>query len=31
MASQYQMKYPVPEGFTDILHDFIKELLHEQP
>ena len=31
MASHYLQKYPVPEGFNDILHDLIKVVLKEQP
>ncbi len=31
MASKYLQKYPVPQGFPDILHDFAKEVLRDQP
>jgi len=27
----YNNKYPIPEGFHDILHDFIKEIIRAQP
>lgn len=31
MASKYLQKYPVPQGFPEILHDFAKEILRDQP
>lgn len=31
MASKYIQKYPVPQGFPDILHDFAREVLRDQP
>jgi hypothetical protein len=31
MASKYLQKYPVPEGFSEILHDFTREVLRDQP
>ncbi|CAD8106898.1 unnamed protein product [Paramecium primaurelia] len=31
MASKYLQKYPVPEGFHQILHDFTREVLRDQP
>ncbi|CAD8189465.1 unnamed protein product [Paramecium pentaurelia] len=31
MASKYLQKYPVPEGFHQILHDFAREVLRDQP
>ena len=31
MASKYLQKFPVPSGFPKILHDFIMELLRDQP
>lgn len=31
MASKYLQKYPVPSGFPDILHDFAREVLRDQP
>jgi hypothetical protein len=31
MASKYLQKYPVPQGFPEILHDFTKEILRDQP
>ncbi|CAD8152590.1 unnamed protein product [Paramecium octaurelia] len=31
MASKYLQKYPVPEGFNQILHDFTREVLRDQP
>ncbi|EGR32891.1 regulatory subunit of type ii pka r-subunit family protein, putative [Ichthyophthirius multifiliis] len=31
MASKYLQKYPVPEGFYEILHDFTREILRAQP
>lgn len=31
MASKYIQKFPVPEGFSEILHDFTKEILRNQP
>ncbi|CDW81668.1 UNKNOWN [Stylonychia lemnae] len=31
MASKYLQKYPVPAGFPDILHDFAREVLRDQP
>jgi hypothetical protein len=31
MASKYLQKYPVPQGFPDILHNFAKEILRDQP
>lgn len=31
MASKYLQKYPVPEGFQEILHDFTREVLRDQP
>ena len=31
MASKYIQKFPIPEGFPDILHDLSKEILRYQP
>jgi hypothetical protein len=31
MASKYLPKYPVPQGFPEMLHDFAREVLREQP
>ena len=31
MASKYIQKYPVPQGFPDVLHDFAREVLRDQP
>jgi hypothetical protein len=31
MASKYLQKFPVPEGFPEILHDFTREILRDQP
>jgi hypothetical protein len=31
MASKYIQKFPVPEGFPEILHDLSKEILRNQP
>jgi hypothetical protein len=31
MASKYIKKFPIPEGFPEILHDFAKEVLRNQP
>jgi hypothetical protein len=31
MASKYLQKYPVPSNFPDLLHDFTREVLRDQP
>ena len=31
MASKYLQKFPVPEDFPDLLHDFAREVLRDQP
>ena len=31
MASKYLQKFPVPEGFPEVLHDFAREILRDQP
>ena len=31
MASKYVQKYNIPPDFPDILHDFVRELLRDQP
>ena len=31
MASKYLQKFPIPNGFPQILHDFTKEILRDQP
>jgi len=31
MASSYQQKFPVPDGFPEHLHDLMKAILREQP
>ena len=31
MASKFIAKYPVPDEFPDILHDFAREVLRDQP
>lgn len=31
MASKFIAKYPVPEDFPDLLHDFAREVLRDQP
>ena len=31
MASKYLKKFPVPENFPEILHDFAREILRDQP
>jgi hypothetical protein len=31
MASKYLQKYPIPGDFPQLLHDFTKEVLRDQP
>jgi len=31
MASKYLQKFPVPKDFHNILHDFAREVLRDQP
>lgn len=31
MASKYLQKFPVPSGFQDVLSDFTREVLRDQP
>lgn len=31
MVSKFIAKYPVPEDFPDLLHDFAREVLRDQP
>jgi hypothetical protein len=31
MASKYRTKHTIPSGFPDILKDFVREILREQP
>jgi hypothetical protein len=31
MASKYLQKFPIPAGFQEILSDFTKEILRDQP
>ena len=31
MASKYLQKYPIPGEFPQLLHDFTKEVLRDQP
>ena len=31
MASKYLKKFPVPQKFNEILHDFAREILRNQP
>ena len=31
MASKYLQKYPIPGNFPDMLHDFAREVLRDQP
>ena len=31
MASKYIQKFPIPGSFPDILHDFAREVLRDQP
>ncbi len=31
MASKYLPKYPVPSGYPELLHDFAREVLRDQP
>jgi hypothetical protein len=31
MASKYLQKFPVPEGFQEVLADFTREVLRAQP
>jgi hypothetical protein len=31
MASKYLQQYETPEGFLELLHDLIKEVLRNQP
>jgi hypothetical protein len=31
MASKYIQKFPIPDGFPEILHDLSKEILRNQP
>ena len=31
MASKYLQKFPVPGSFPDMLHDFAREVLRDQP
>ena len=31
MASKYLQKFPIPKEFPDILHDFARDILRDQP
>ena len=31
MASKYIQKFPIPGSFADLLHDFAREVLRDQP
>ena len=31
MASKYIQKYPIPGEFPELLHDFAREILRDQP
>ena len=31
MASKYIQKFPIPGSFPDLLHDFVREVLRDQP
>lgn len=31
MASKYLQKFPVPENFYEVLHDFAREVIRDQP
>lgn len=31
MASKYLQKFPIPEAFPEILHDYAREVLRDQP
>lgn len=31
MASKYLQKFPIPKDFPNILHDFTRDLIYEQP
>jgi len=31
MASKYLQKYPIPGTFPELLHDFAREVLRDQP
>ena len=31
MASKYIQKFPIPGHFPDVLHDFVREVLRDQP
>jgi len=31
MASKYLQKFPVPDNFYEILHDFAREIIRDQP
>ena len=31
MASKYLQKFPVPDNFYEILHDFAREVIRDQP
>ena len=31
MASKYIQKFPIPGTFPDLLHDFAREVLRDQP
>ena len=31
MASKYLQKFPIPGDFPDMLHDFAREVLRDQP
>ena len=31
MASKYLQKFPIPEDFPSVLHDFAREVLRDQP
>ena len=31
MASKYLQKFPVPQDFPEMLHDFAREVLRDQP
>lgn len=31
MASRYLQTFPIPQGFPELLHDFSREVLRDQP
>ena len=31
MASKYSPNFPIPDGFQEIIHEFAREILRDQP